>query len=94
MLEIDANRRTGSLLVNFEEQNFDREAFNSMLKETLSTTGKSSKKSRSKTTTMGVVKRGMLASLGLSLVAAIVDEESPHIALGTFFLGLLSYHLG
>jgi hypothetical protein len=91
ILETTANPRTGSLLIHFDERLIDRDTLDSLMKNYLPQAAKAIRKSR--TTTMSVVKRGMLFSLGVSLVSALLDEEGPHIVTGTIFLGLLSYHL-
>jgi hypothetical protein len=91
ILETTANPRTGSLLVHFDERLIDRDTLDSLMKNYLPKAAKAMRKSR--TTAMSVVKRGMMFSLGVSLVSALLNEEGPHIATGTIFLGLLSYHL-
>lgn len=93
VLEVSAGKRTGSLLIRFEESKFDRSALKVLMEKHLPQSGKVAGKSRKKITTMSIIKKGMLSSLGLSLVSAILDEEGPHIAMGTVFLGLLGYHL-
>ncbi|MBR9982565.1 MAG: hypothetical protein KFF50_16155 [Desulfatitalea sp.] len=43
--------------------------------------------------TMRLVKRGMLVSLGISLLLGAADRKTSHIASGTVFVALLGYHL-
>ncbi len=93
VIETTTNQQTGSLLVLFEEHLLDRKTLNSLMEKYLPGAGKTTCKSRKASTTMSVVKMGMLAGLGVGLVSALLDEEGPHIAMGAFFLGLLSYHL-
>ena len=92
IIEATVNHRTGSLLVLFEEHLMDRETLESLMKAYLPKEAGGRNPSPS-ISNMAIAKRGMLSSLGLALVFALLDREDGHVFSGAMFLGFLGYHL-
>lgn len=92
ILEATVNQRTGSLLVLFEEHLLDRETLEHMMKTYLPKEADGRKPSSS-ISNMAIAKRGMLSSLGLALVFALLDYEDGHVFSAAMFLSFLGYHV-
>jgi hypothetical protein len=94
IMETSINPKTGSLLVLYDEHLLDEKNLTKLMETYMPQVAKlkpnSGKKSKN---TMRMVKKGMLASLGLSVTSALLDQEGFHIVMGLFFLGFLSYHI-
>jgi len=92
ILAATLNRRTGSLLVLFEEHLVDRETLESLMKMDLPKEAWGPKAPPS-ISNMTIAKRGMLSSLGLALAFALLDRKDGHVFSAAMFLGFLGYHL-
>lgn len=95
ILETSINPKTGSLLVLYDEHLLDEKNLTKLMETYMPQAAKLMPNSgkKSKKNTMRMVKKGMLASLGLSMTSALLDQEGFHIFTGLFFLGFLSYHI-
>lgn len=104
--EVAANARTGSLLVNYEtsameEADFARRCEAALLallpmKETAVAVAAPKRATRSGATRVRanrLAKRGMLASLAVSMLLAAIGAKRWHIGTGAFFLHALGVHL-
>ncbi len=88
------NERTGSLLVRFDSSAYDESTFRLLAESHLAPKSKSANRTRLiGKPEMRVIKRGMLTSLAISMIFALLDKEKWHIFLGLFFLMFLSGHL-
>ncbi|WP_052813008.1 hypothetical protein [Desulfonatronum thioautotrophicum] len=98
VLNMQHNPRTGSLLIIYDADNpAAADKLEKLLLEHCPNITSSGAPVPAKTSSMvaymRIAKRGMLGSLGLALVFALLDEEDWHIATGSAFLGFLGYHL-
>lgn len=94
--EVTATSRTGSLLIRCDAGLLDRATLLALMQQHLpemAAAVATSSASASPTNPMTLVKRGMLASLALTLVLALLDREKAHVLAGSSFPALLSYHL-
>lgn len=95
VVDVRINERTGSLLVQYENTPEAASELEILLKDNCPTPGNPGTESKAvaKAAYMRIAKRGMLSSLGLALLFALLDREDGHIFSGAMFLGFLSYHL-
>ena len=99
VLEVQVNRRIGSLLVIFDKSRINAEKILTRIADALGVDlDKMKKQAQQLQRTISgrdarkYVKRGLLASLGLALGVVFLSEEW-HVAAGTAFVGLLAAHL-
>ena len=97
LLDLQINERTGSLLLRYNDTPEAMTKLEKLLQEHGPPPAKhptpAKSKAANKAAYMRIAKRGMLSSLGLSMLLAVLDEENWHIATGSLFLGFLGYHL-
>ncbi|SMP77151.1 hypothetical protein SAMN06295888_12713 [Desulfonatronum zhilinae] len=97
VLAVQLNPRTGSLLVHYEDESKVEAALLKALKKIpgsdTALVPKSTSKASNKAAYMTIAKRGMLSSLGLAMLFALIDREDGHIVTGALFLSFLGYHL-
>jgi hypothetical protein len=94
MQEITINPKTGSLLVLYDKHLLDEKNLKKLIETYMPQVAKLKPTSGNKSENpMKMVKKGMLASLGLSLSSVLLDQEEFHIVMGLLFLGFLSYHI-
>ncbi len=97
VLNVQLNPRTGSLLIHYEDESKIEAALHKALKKLPGSDAalepKSTSKASNKAAYMTIAKRGMLSSLGLAMLFALIDREDGHIVTGALFLSFLGYHL-
>ncbi|PTN33301.1 HMA2 domain-containing protein [Desulfonatronum sp. SC1] len=97
VFDVQHNPRTGSLLIHYMDDPKVEAALHKALKKVPGSDAalepKSTPKASNKAANMTIAKRGMLSSLGLAMLFALIDREDGHIFTGAMFLGFLSYHL-
>ncbi|WP_051822802.1 HMA2 domain-containing protein [Desulfonatronum thiodismutans] len=101
VFDVQHNPRTGSLLIHYKDDPKVEAALLKALKKVpgseaaleAASAPKAPSKTSNKVANMTIAKRGMLSSLGLAMLFAIIDREDGHIFTGAMFLGFLSYHL-
>ena len=101
VLDVHHNPRTGSLLIHYQDDPKVVAALHKALKNVPGSEApleagpapKAPGKASNKAAKLTIAKRGMLSSLGLAMLFALIDREEGHIFTGAMFLGFLSYHL-
>lgn len=93
VLETVLNPRTGSLLVRYDPSLLSLDRLKPLLGGAAPSSPPPGNTHRRRADTMRLVKRGMLVSLGISLLLGAADRKTAHIASGAAFVALLGYHL-